>query len=136
MTTKYNLKSTIRSALRRVWLYSPMRRDAMAKARESRGIYRCSKCFKCVGPKEIDIDHVIPATPPQGIENPSDWGTFIERLLYCDPSNLVGVCKPCHKMKTSEERRERKAKTTKKKTSKKLIRRTTRVHSRRTRKDI
>lgn len=133
MPANYNLKSTIRSALRRVWLYSPMRREAMAKARVFRGVYFCSSCKKHVGPKEIDIDHIIPATPPEGIEKPTDWGIFIERLLYCDPTNLVGVCKPCHKIKTREDRNARTKKAKKKVSKKRHKVRAKRVHANRTR---
>ena len=105
MSSAYNLKSQIRSALRRVWLYSPMRRDAQARARVSRGIYKCAECESLVGPKNIDVDHVVQATPPEGINKPRDWGVFIERLLYMDPvKGLRCLCKPCHKKKTYEER--------------------------------
>lgn len=101
---KASLKSQIRSALRRLWLWSDLRRDALGRARVSRGVYRCHYCKGLVGPKMIDIDHIIPATPKGGINVPTDWGIFIERLLFCDPSNLVGACKECHKAKTKEER--------------------------------
>jgi hypothetical protein len=100
----YNLKSTIRSALRKVWLYSPLRREALARGRISRGIYKCAICSELQGPKNIDVDHIEAATPPGGINKPEDFGLFIKRLLFIDVTGLRVVCKPCHKIKTYEER--------------------------------
>lgn len=76
----------------------------MSAGRVTRGVYKCALCEGLSGPKNIDVDHVIPATPPGGINEPKDFGVFIERLLFCPPSGLRVLCKPCHKQKTKEER--------------------------------
>jgi hypothetical protein len=62
-----------------------------------------------VGPKDIDIDHIIPATPPEGIQQLRDWGIFIERLFPL-ATGLRALCKPCHKIKTQEENAQRRKK--------------------------
>jgi hypothetical protein len=105
--SKYSINSSIRSALRKLWLYSPYRREAMARARISRGVYMCENpdCAKIVGPKDIQVDHIVQATPPGGIQKPEDWGIFIKNLLYCGVEGLHVLCKPCHLQKTNEEKR-------------------------------
>jgi 5-methylcytosine-specific restriction endonuclease McrA len=111
-TVKYNLKSQIRSALRRVWLYSPMRRDALGASRVSRGVYRCGYCGQLFGPKMMNVDHKVPATAPEGTNDATGWGKFIVGLLYegARPENLVSCCKDCHKEKTKKETSERRGK--------------------------
>jgi 5-methylcytosine-specific restriction endonuclease McrA len=100
----------VRAALRRVWLYLPDRRLVLARCRVSRGVYRCEnpECAKLVGPKLIQVDHIIPATPLEGIKKPEDWGIFIKNLLYCGVNMLMGICKECHAIKTKEENKQRK----------------------------
>ena len=97
-------KTRLRSAIRKVWMYSALRREVLARAREARGIYRCEKCFKLVGPKEIEVNHKIKATPDQGLHTGTDWGIFIERLLFCTLDGLEALCKECHLKITNMER--------------------------------
>ena len=54
--------------------------------------------------KDIQVDHDIPVIDP--IKGFEDWNIFVERL-FCDPENLKLLCKPCHKVKTDEEKRVR-----------------------------
>lgn len=121
------LKTQIRSALRRIWLYSELRKNVLAKARVARGIYRCTKCGELVGPKMIDVDHVETATPPnfEPEIDPTQWGLYIKRLLY-PKDEPRAMCKPCHKTKTAEERD---AKKIKKKTRKKATKRVKRLRT-------
>ena len=101
----YNVNTQIRSALRKVWRWSPMRRDALTRARVGYGKYLCSACGEVVGPTSIEVDHDVPATPAEGIRTPREWGIFVERLLFADAASLKAICKPCHKVKTNEERK-------------------------------
>ena len=126
---QYNVNTAIRSALRRVWLYSPERREVLAKARVSRGIYRCSECKALVGPKLIQVDHIQKATPLGGIKAPEDWGIFIKNLLFCGIEGQVALCKPCHARKTKDEK-------TKKKTKRVRISRAKRIQAKRTRRAV
>jgi 5-methylcytosine-specific restriction endonuclease McrA len=111
------LKTAIRSALRRVWSWSDERKAALAAARVARGKYKCVECKELFGPKAVDVDHIVSATPDEGINKPSDFGQLIARMLYArdDESftpitvgQLQVMCKPCHKLKTSKERQTRK----------------------------
>lgn len=87
----------IRSALRKIWLWSPERREAKARARVSRGVYRCEMCHQLF-PK-IEIDHMRPLGSTPGSRNATidtTWDGLIERL-FCPADMLRALCKDCHK---------------------------------------
>jgi 5-methylcytosine-specific restriction endonuclease McrA len=113
-------KSLIVSKSRQVWMWSSRKRNALARGRISRGIYRCYYCKGLFGPKQIDVDHVIPAAPVWGILTWDDVITFIKNLLTCPDENLVTACKTCHVKKTTDENAARREyKKSKKKSAKK-----------------
>lgn len=101
-------KTRLRSAIRKIWMYSSIRRDALAVARIERGKYKCSKCSKICGPKEIEIDHITPATHPDGLDTEAQWGYFIWNLLFITVDKLEALCEPCHLEKTNREKTARK----------------------------
>lgn len=104
-----NLFIIIRSALRRAWLRSPERTEALLGARrEYKGDnvrqkweYQCNKCRKWFIQKEVSVDHIIPCGTFLKHE---DWSTF-GPALFCDSSGLQVLCKTCHNAKTKEERK-------------------------------
>lgn len=89
MTIPYAL---IRSALRKIWLWSAERKECLKLAKVKKGKYRCNNCKKLFGLKEVQVDHIDP------IGKFIDWNTLIERM-FCPVSNLQCLCKPCHKAK-------------------------------------
>jgi len=92
-TKKYNLKSRITSALRRIWFYGPQRKEAMKIAKE-RG-YTCAICNK-PNPK-LQIDHIVPVVPLTGFDN---WQAYIDRL-FVGPEGLRALDAECHKTHTA-----------------------------------
>jgi 5-methylcytosine-specific restriction endonuclease McrA len=101
---KYNLKSRVRSALRKVWQWSPHRREALARARVGFGRYECAECGDEFGPKEIAVDHV---TPAGGFSDDlHDLGEFAHKLFF---GELQILCHQHHDIKTAHERKARKA---------------------------
>ena len=69
--------------------------------------YRCAECLEPFVARDVQVDHINPVVDPaKGFE---DWPTYMDRL-YCEADNLQVLCKPCHKDKTNEERKERKKK--------------------------
>ena len=112
---KYNAASHIRSAIRRAFSRSPVVIETMRKVRREstwykkdgskaskpRVEYLCSHCNQWFMGKDIQVDHKEPVVPPD--TGFSDWNTFIERL-FCDASNLAVLCKPCHHVKTNQEK--------------------------------
>ena len=63
--------------------------------------YSCATCGGEFPQREVQVDHIEP------IGTCPTWDEFIEKL-FCEKDNLQVVCKPCHKIKTKEERDESK----------------------------
>jgi hypothetical protein len=70
----YNLRSKITSALRRIWFYSPMRREAAIRARDNGNV--CEMCLK--SKDRLEIDHINSVVPISGVY---DWEEYINRLF-------------------------------------------------------
>ena len=98
---KYNLKSKITSALRRIWFFGPQRREAVKRAKDNG-----NKCELCQKRKEkLECDHLFPVVPITGFDN---WELYIQRL-FCDSNRLSMICKDCHSARTLISRNMRKA---------------------------
>jgi hypothetical protein len=96
---KFNAKTRITSALRRIWLWSPMRREAIKRARDNGN--KCEKCSKT--DSKLQIDHIVPVVPLTGFDT---WDGYIERLLV-DSSGLRCWCEECHSGHTLVQRKQR-----------------------------
>ena len=70
-----------------------------------RYVYVCAHCNKNHMGKDIQVDHIVPAGSLKSFE---DLPGFVERL-FCEPEQLQVLCKPCHQLKTNEERAASKA---------------------------
>jgi len=112
---KFNQNSAIRSSIRRMFSRSPDVIETLKKVRREREWlkkdgtpakkprveYSCSNCNEWFMKKDIQVDHIVPVIDPEkGFE---DWNIFVERL-FCGVDNLSALCKPCHKVKTDEEK--------------------------------
>lgn len=95
-----NIRHWLTQKLRRISFAWPPRKEAIKKARISRGKYKCASCEGVFGPKQIQLDHIIPVIDPH--VGWVDYNTFIERLL-CEESNYQVLCKSCHDWKTTRE---------------------------------
>lgn len=112
---KFNPKTKIVAATRRIWFYSPLRREAMKRAKVDE-YYRCEQCRGLQ--EKVHIDHINPCVPLTGWEG---FDSFITRL-FCDSDQLQAICEKCHSKKSLEEtkiRKENRAKNQPKKKSKK-----------------
>lgn len=90
----------IRSALRKLWLWSATRREAKSNARVQRGLYQCAECGLLAS--DVEIDHIVPVGATPGSKNSADadtWDSFMHKL-FCDVDGLRAVCKHCHNRKT------------------------------------
>ena len=98
---KYNLKSRITSALRRIWFYGPQRKEAVKIAKE-----RGNTCAQCGVPSDkLQIDHKVPVVPTDG--QPYNWEDYIQRL-FCESEHLRAICAECHHVFTAISAAERK----------------------------
>ena len=87
-------EAKIRSAIRKVWMWSYPRKLAKERCKNEDGFFVCELCHKVV--PTIHIDHITPV----GLV---DEG-FIDRL-YCPSNQLQSLCKKCHDTKTRLERK-------------------------------
>ena len=98
---KFNLQHWLIQKIRRISYQYPPRKDAIKKARVSRGKYKCALCLgEEFGPKDIQLDHIEPVINPH--EGFQDWNTYIDRL-FVDIDGWQVCCKECHKIKTFQE---------------------------------
>lgn len=99
------VKSRVNSALRRLWLYSDERKQALKKNALPNGFYRCD-CCKDIYKKNvlddgkpktmIQVDHIV------DYAFDDDWNERIKRLF--DVENMQVLCIFCHHKKTKGAR--------------------------------
>lgn len=95
---KFNEKTKIVNAIRRIWFYSPLRREAMNRTKEGQ-YYRCQKCRGLH--EKIQVDHKVPAVDPE--KGWQGYDLFITNM-FCPIDELQNLCESCHSKKTIKER--------------------------------
>ncbi len=103
--TKAKFTAWMKNILRRGSYRWPPRYEALKAAKVERGVYMCrgyKKRAHRVAYRDIQIDHIMPVVDPA--TGHTTWDKYINRL-YCEVSNLQVLCKPCHKLKSKEERK-------------------------------
>lgn len=99
----------IRTALRSAFTRYPVKYQVLKKASKSvtgkrhKTEYRCAECKEWFKQADVQVDHIVPAGSLKKYE---DLPEFVERM-YCEADGLQVLCKPCHKVKTAEERKKR-----------------------------
>lgn len=88
-------RTKIRGALRKLWLWSPMRRDAMKRAKVAPKAYLCEDCRRLTPDPEVDHLEPVGATPGARGADLATWDGLITRL-FCSPDGLRVLCKSCH----------------------------------------
>lgn len=71
-------------------------------------MYKCAACKYFFSDKEIQVDHCVPVAPPGKKKSDLSLEELAARV-FCDTDNLQVLCKPCHSIKSKEERRRAKA---------------------------
>jgi hypothetical protein len=125
---KWNEDSALRSAWRRIFTRSPLAIEVLKEGKRyvkkfNKGgeqskkdsmEYLCNVCKNWVkasvgGKSNVAVDHIIPVIAVEDIGGKiHDWNLFKSRL-FCPKSNLQIICKPCHLLKTSSEKKARNA---------------------------
>ena len=110
---KWNLRSRIRNFIRRCFLYSPERREALNKAKVG-DKYKCNKCKRKFLKRSVCVDHIDPVVdiekgfPQIALKRcfyVDNWTIYIHRMF--NASNLQVLCNRCHDKKTRGERKQR-----------------------------
>lgn len=99
---KFNPKTRVMSAMRKIWQWSPMRRDAIKRAKVDKDTYRCERCKRlCV---KINVDHDPPVILLTGFDS---WDGVFNRM-FVPADKLKILCVPCHDSITTHQREIRK----------------------------
>lgn len=111
--TKYRIKGALRTEFK----YSSLHKAALAKARvevnlgkfkngkDKIGVfYLCARCNGQYKPDNVDVDHINPIGDLG--DSLDDWIFRTWCMGYEDGGldNLQVLCKPCHKIKSSQDR--------------------------------
>ena len=115
--TEARFKSFVTSALRAASRRWPPKYKALKEAFVGRQVnaktgklamhYTCAECKKLFVATDVQVDHIKPVVDPK--KGFVSWDSFIDRM-FCEIENLQVMCKPCHKIKTDQEKLERKKK--------------------------
>lgn len=105
--SKWNLWVKVRSALRDIYRYSPMRREAIKLASTlvdpelgGKG-FACPLCTRDYPIQMADVDHIEPCG---SLLCSADLHEFFNRLMY---GKVRVICKICHKKVTAAQRRKK-----------------------------
>lgn len=93
----------IRSALRAAFQRWGPKHQCKLAAKTGYNQYTCAACEETFGSKDIQVDHIVPAGSLTKFE---DLPEFVERM-FCEVDGFQVLCKPCHQIKTNEERKSR-----------------------------
>jgi 5-methylcytosine-specific restriction endonuclease McrA len=67
--------------------------------------FRCASCNNEFIATDIQVDHIHPVVNPK--TGFTTWDDYIDRM-FCEVDGYQVLCKPCHKIKTDQEKNERK----------------------------
>lgn len=115
--TEARFKSFVTSALRAASRRWPPKYKALKEAFAGRKVnaktgklamhYTCAACKKLYAATDVQVDHIKPVVDPK--KGFVSWDVYINRM-FCEIEDLQVMCKPCHKIKTDQEKLERKKK--------------------------
>lgn len=101
--------STIRGAIRRSWMRFPTKLALlemncipdMREETKTKWLYRCAHCDGLFKAADIEVDHKMGENPCNTLE---DVAQYARSLLGVSWDDLQILCKPCHLVKTYQER--------------------------------
>lgn len=115
--TEARFRSFITSALRAASRRWPPKFKALKEAFVGKKVnaktgkmamhYKCAACKKHFVAADVQVDHIEPVVDPK--KGFISWDVFIERM-FVEMHGLQILCRPCHKIKTDEEKLQRKKK--------------------------
>lgn len=109
-------KNLIKGALRRIFSRSDLRRKAVDNSTipgysdNTRPRVKkwslCPECSTHTPTYQMEVDHISPIIQVQETLDMLDMIQLVDRI-WCSLSNLIAICKPCHKIKTKLENKQR-----------------------------
>ena len=110
MKVKQQIKGAIRKLFTRSDLYKEVLINSIhptIKGKRGGKQYICSVCGNTFQQKDIQVDHINPVIPIGKKIDDLDYNDIYNNI-FCGKDNLQVVCKDCHKIKSTEERKLRK----------------------------
>jgi len=98
--------SFIRSALRAAFMKWPAKQTARNKAKvlmDDGMRWQCAACDELFLSKDVEVDHIVACG---SLKKFDDLPGFVERM-FCEAQGFMVLCKPCHQLKTNNERKKR-----------------------------
>ncbi len=104
-------RGLIKGALRRVFSRSELRKQAIDASRiehadpERPRVTKWSRCPSCKEPVatyQMEVDHIAPVVPVDSALEHMTADELVNRI-WCEPNNLLAICKPCHYTKGKQE---------------------------------
>lgn len=99
--TKAEFYGKFRSAIRKIWMYSGIRRAALNKQKVAPNRYLCEHCSKIFKGTDIEVNHKDQCGSLSSFE---DFTPFVTRMFNEDLNNYEVLCKPCHQIITNEQK--------------------------------
>lgn len=106
----------LKGAINRVFSRSELRKQALERAAmpghidpNRPRVTKWSKCAECQKPEPqylCQVDHIFPRVPIDSSFEDMTKDEFVDRT-WCEVEQLQTLCKPCHKIKTKIEAKER-----------------------------
>jgi hypothetical protein len=113
--TPVKVKSKLISAMRKIWMYSEMRKKVLDRTKFKKPVgqfangkaktllhWHCEIC-SCET-REPQVDHIEPAVPLTGWDS---WDGYIARMFTEDEWKLRVLCDACHSKITNDQRIDR-----------------------------
>jgi Zn finger protein HypA/HybF involved in hydrogenase expression len=93
----YNLDQKLKTAIRKVWAFSPVRREALKRVKQVTHEWRCEHCERFT--ERPYVDHI------KAVGLARDWNEFIKMMFT---EELQVLCRDCHSTKTKQDLKEMK----------------------------
>jgi len=105
-------RNLIKGAIRRVFSRSELRQEVIKRCIDKDHIdltrprvktwCKCELCGTYIAKSSMVVDHISPVIPLDSSMEEMTWEQMIDRL-WCDISNLQGICEQEHALKTKLE---------------------------------
>lgn len=96
--TKAEFFGQFRSAIRKIWMFSAIRKEAVKLAKKAPNRYMCAHCKALFKSTEIEVNHKHSAG---SLREFTDFTPFMTAMFQEDLSKLEVLCKECHKKHTN-----------------------------------
>ena len=100
---KFNPKTRVMSAMRKIWLWSPMRKEVVTRCKTGEN-FRCEKCRRLSDKIQVD-HHPLPVVLLTGWDS---WDGVFSRMFVDPGEGLRGLCETCHDKHTATQKENRK----------------------------